>query len=365
MSVWHGIISIILLYLVSMDNFTMSWFFLPLIFEITNFFRVHNLVYLLLNFHVSNLADELSAHGVHISKYFAKVYVLSIFFLAFFFFKFYVFIEYLKEITVYFSLPIMFYQIVYSFSMNRRNKIDVLLIISLPIRFFIPFYFTFYKDNFMNTNTKQVHSWILLTFFILQSVLLILQYNFSFKQIFPCACTSNNTITNEYSYFKDNSFYSKNKIKIEELQCSICLNDFEKTNIEETKKEVSNQKFEKIDKVSSNVISIQSLDQTQENSEVRLDESIRVYEHSSCFNKFKNVFKIIVLCPYFAIKKICCFTKFVFKNYLCFCYFKNLSKKGKVMVTPCLHIFHTECLIAWLDQKDICPICRSKLPQKD
>jgi hypothetical protein len=32
------------------------------------------------------------------------------------------------------------------------------------------------------------------------------------------------------------------------------------------------------------------------------------------------------------------------------------------MVTPCRHIFHTQCLEAWMKYKLQCPVCRNSLP---
>ena len=32
------------------------------------------------------------------------------------------------------------------------------------------------------------------------------------------------------------------------------------------------------------------------------------------------------------------------------------------MVTPCNHIFHTECLENWMSYKLQCPVCRTPLP---
>lgn len=28
------------------------------------------------------------------------------------------------------------------------------------------------------------------------------------------------------------------------------------------------------------------------------------------------------------------------------------------------HIFHAECLSAWVEKNDICPLCREKIPEK-
>jgi hypothetical protein len=33
-----------------------------------------------------------------------------------------------------------------------------------------------------------------------------------------------------------------------------------------------------------------------------------------------------------------------------------------IMVTPCDHVYHSECLLPWLEQKSQCPICRAALP---
>ncbi len=40
----------------------------------------------------------------------------------------------------------------------------------------------------------------------------------------------------------------------------------------------------------------------------------------------------------------------------------NNNKDKPYMVTPCHHIFHARCLELWLEQKNECPYCRSKIP---
>lgn len=40
----------------------------------------------------------------------------------------------------------------------------------------------------------------------------------------------------------------------------------------------------------------------------------------------------------------------------------DLSKKKGYMLAPCDHLFHTDCLMQWMDIKMECPICRKELP---
>lgn len=39
-----------------------------------------------------------------------------------------------------------------------------------------------------------------------------------------------------------------------------------------------------------------------------------------------------------------------------------LEENDSVMVTPCHHCFHQECLERWMEQQLVCPVCRSELP---
>lgn len=41
------------------------------------------------------------------------------------------------------------------------------------------------------------------------------------------------------------------------------------------------------------------------------------------------------------------------------CY-EDLGKES--MTTPCLHVFHSQCLLPWIELKDTCPECRARLP---
>ena len=44
------------------------------------------------------------------------------------------------------------------------------------------------------------------------------------------------------------------------------------------------------------------------------------------------------------------------------CICLNNRSTVKVMVSPCGHSFHEECMTKWLEIKLICPMCRKALP---
>ena len=53
--------------------------------------------------------------------------------------------------------------------------------------------------------------------------------------------------------------------------------------------------------------------------------------------------------------------KIVFiKRHLC-CFKKNVQN-DLIMITPCNHLFHPNCLRTWMKMKSTCPDCRSKIP---
>ncbi|WJZ81044.1 hypothetical protein VitviT2T_000906 [Vitis vinifera] len=41
---------------------------------------------------------------------------------------------------------------------------------------------------------------------------------------------------------------------------------------------------------------------------------------------------------------------------------EELSGGSEVTVMPCSHIFHGSCIIRWLKQSHVCPICRFEMP---
>lgn len=44
---------------------------------------------------------------------------------------------------------------------------------------------------------------------------------------------------------------------------------------------------------------------------------------------------------------------------ICYC---PIMTDDEASVTPCNHAFHTECLVRWMEEKLICPLCRETIP---
>ena len=55
----------------------------------------------------------------------------------------------------------------------------------------------------------------------------------------------------------------------------------------------------------------------------------------------------------YSIKKI-----FVIKKSV-----EEKTKNKKFVITPCNHVFHSECLKSWIEAKSVCPLCNAELPE--
>ena len=157
--------------------------------------------------------------------------------------------------------------------------------------------------------------------------------------------SDNSQETEDKTNNTDNININLNKSKINgpllknEDDNNLLIND--KNNI--TKKGKNNDKDKNDDK-NNNI----------QNTEEIKDEVFKIKENKNIFVKF-FCFKCIII-KIFLILKICIKENFIF-------FYKQSSNiyNKLYMVTPCKHIFHSECLEKWLEHKKECPNCRTSL----
>ncbi|WJZ81045.1 hypothetical protein VitviT2T_000907 [Vitis vinifera] len=55
-------------------------------------------------------------------------------------------------------------------------------------------------------------------------------------------------------------------------------------------------------------------------------------------------------------------TETILEGESCMICLEELSGGSEVTVMPCSHVFHGSCIIRWLKQSHVCPICRFEMP---
>nr|DAD47110.1 TPA_asm: hypothetical protein HUJ06_017047 [Nelumbo nucifera] len=49
-------------------------------------------------------------------------------------------------------------------------------------------------------------------------------------------------------------------------------------------------------------------------------------------------------------------------NICCGVCLEVFSLNEQVKEMPCSHVFHGECIVRWLEQRNVCPLCRHEMP---
>ncbi|KAL3736708.1 hypothetical protein ACJRO7_025621 [Eucalyptus globulus] len=43
---------------------------------------------------------------------------------------------------------------------------------------------------------------------------------------------------------------------------------------------------------------------------------------------------------------------------------REISRDEEVVCMPCKHMFHHECVVRWLNESNLCPLCRFQMPTR-
>ncbi|KAL3736733.1 hypothetical protein ACJRO7_025640 [Eucalyptus globulus] len=43
---------------------------------------------------------------------------------------------------------------------------------------------------------------------------------------------------------------------------------------------------------------------------------------------------------------------------------EEISRDEEVVCMPCKHMFHHECVVRWLNESNLCPLCRFQMPTR-
>ena len=304
-------------------------------------------------------------------------------------------------------------QIIHNIVSNNRYGLPFIYILACSIdRIIYPYYFRAYKDNFFMLKVNNNIFKIIIFFVCFTIIILLLQ---TFRG--PRFMLSEKYQEFPYGFYKnkeeleDNYKHLKNE-NINNEECIICLSpifDIEKNNnnIMIPMEEISdkgnindnntlNEQYEKgenvnikncddinenetdqftnIDKskVDSNLTSEEELDYTSDDNNLLIKKENEIKMRINEINKnnsinnskkdvkyFKDIFdlKNIIIN---AVFNIVFALKIILKKNLLFFYKSSANIHNKLyMLTPCNHIFHSECLEKWLEQKKECPNCRT------
>ena len=233
------------------------------------------------------------------------------------------FILFTNLIFMYLFIVMIFIpQIIYNVKVKLlNNKIpNKMIFITIIDRLFIIFYFRGYRNNFLNSKPNYTFCYITLITILFEVLIMYLQRILGNKFFIPKKYRKG-----YYNYYKtineieqkfnnDNINNFQNEIPI----CSICLNPIITKIINEnnTNLNITENPIEKIQKTETQPIKI--LENKKEN-QIRIKRNF-----FSCLKKYND------------------------NNY--------------IMVTPCNHFFHPNCLKKWCLHKNECPICRKSIP---
>ena len=223
-------------------------------------------------------------------------------------------------------------QIVYNINKKNRVSFPIIYIIDLILnRIYPSFYFCMFKNNFLRIPTNKISEIFNIIFLLSLSGLLYSQTLFGPEWFFPIK-----DIT-EFNFYLDEKELRKiKKNETDSLECLICLLPIiPQKKINANNNENNNDNGFAFNETDNLVI------------EVNDNNIISTFENKKCF-KFKY-------------SNRCLGEKSILLNFHEFS--KNINNLP-YMITPCKHVFHSDCLEEWFKMKKECPSCRNIITQE-
>ena len=281
-----------------------------------------------------------------------KFYVIFyIFFFASFFFLCTWFYDYFYISILIFLLWVP--QILQNIIKNNKFVFPLIYIIGNTLdRIIIPLYFRGF-DNFFSIKKNLLFILFIFSFIVLCIIFLYLQLFYGNRFFLAEKCQ-----IEEFNYYRTKEELIAYKDNISSEECVICLFPiFETEKEDNNSNEVNNNNNKNInDEIlkGEEVIARLNSDHLNNNLYIKANTNpeeqilklkIKDYENK-IINKLgiKQILKIIFCKNFFSFYKL---------N-------ENIYNK-KYMLTPCHHVFHTECLETWFERKKECPNCRLQM----
>lgn len=199
-------------------------------------------------------------------------------------------------------------------------------------------------NNFLNIPIDYAFSITLICLMFAQVVILLLQ------RIFGMRClTPKFILPKRFNYGKSLSDLKKMNIDIENLTCSICLGAF----------------VNREDRVNTSTRDIVNIVGNPNNPNQNDLNSTKTEQDIQAVDRLGGDIGLQSLSLTVRIRRRFSKWRGSCKDFFTQCIRKCDAENNiddKFMFTPCKHLFHTECLKAWIELKNTCPECRRILP---
>ena len=272
-------------------------------------------------------------------------------------------------------LPLWLPQIVFNAVKNNTIGLPLMyVLINTLERTVLTIYFRGYNENLfrIKSDLHFISVWII--YFVINVVLMYLQVFLGGRFFLPRKIRG----IERYEFYKSKEEVLSFQRNVKEMDCVICLQRIigDNENINENewndKKEKEKEMLLKKDDSNNNLnnSNISNVEQSlhsfpQSNTNIALtimpstsNENDFVYTTTYTTNTTTLNNKFNISFTWNKTKHIC-----IQLRSLCFTFYKLPKNKlnKPYMITPCGHIFHTECLEKWFNCKRECPNCRTEM----